>query len=46
MIVDSRGVEVVRHPVDKDKLGSEPSVLYLLQEGVVEPRDVGTGLVL
>lgn len=39
-------MEVVHEEVDKDKLASEPSVLDFLEEGVVEPRDVGPRLVL
>ena len=35
-------MEVVGDPVDEDELSSEPSVLYLLEEGIVEPRYVGS----
>lgn len=38
-------MEVVHEEVDKDKLTSEPSVLDFLEEGVVEPGDVGPRLV-
>ena len=37
---------MVEDSVDKDELGSEPSILDLLQEGVVESRNIGTRLIL
>ena len=46
VVVDSGDVEVVHYSIDEDELSSESCVLDLLQEGVVEPRDVGTGFVL
>lgn len=37
---------MVHEEVDKYKLASKPSILDLLEEGVVESRNVSTGLVL
>ena len=37
---------MVENSVDKDELSSEPSILDLLQEGIVESRNIGTRLIL
>ena len=42
VVVDCRGVEVVHEEVGKDKLASKSRILDFLEEGVVEPRNVGT----
>lgn len=46
MVVYRRGVEVVSQEVDKYELASEPSILDLFEEGVIEPRYISTRLVL
>ena len=45
VVIDGRGVEMVRNSVDKDELTSESSVLNFFEEGVIKSRNVGPGFI-